>query len=268
VSVAVVVILAVVTMTPAAGGAADLAKRLAAATGLIPTASQSGKAFSGTPAIGALFTTSGGVLGSHFCTASVVDSPARDLVITAAHCVTGRGSMAFVPGYDNGQSPYGVWTVTQVIADHAWTSSSDPDDDVAFLVVSEAGQARAPGQVRAPGGGTRIEDLTGAELLGVGRPRTGLVRVIGYPDSQGQPIACQNRTRAWLAHQLEFDCDGYTGGTSGGPFLAGVDEATGQGTVIGVIGGYEQGGFAAAISYSAAFGPSVRALYATAVARG
>jgi V8-like Glu-specific endopeptidase len=262
VSVAAVVILAVVTMTPAAGGAADLAKRLAAATGLIPTASQSGKAFSGTPAVGALFTTSGGALGSHFCTASVVDSPTRDLVITAAHCVTGRGSMAFVPGYDNGRSPYGIWIVTQVIADQAWTSSSDPDHDVAFLVVSWAGQARAPG------GGTRIEDLTGAELLGVGRPRTGLVRVIGYPDSQGQPIACQNRTRAWLAHQLEFDCDGYTGGTSGGPFLADVDEVTGQGTVIGVIGGYEQGGFVAAISYSAAFGPSVRALYATAVTRG
>jgi V8-like Glu-specific endopeptidase len=254
-------VLAVVTMTPAAGGVADLAKRLTAATGLIPAASQSGKAFSGTPAVGALFTTtSGGGLGSHFCTASVVDSPARDLVITAAHCVTGsRGSMVFVPGYDNGRSPYGIWAVTQVIADQAWTSSSAPDDDVAFLVVSEADST---------GNAARIENVTGAEMLGTGRPLSSLVRVIGYPNSQGQPIACQHKTRALSARQMEFDCGGYTDGTSGGPFLADVDEATGQGTVIGVIGGYEQGGYVAAISYSATFGRNVQALYETAITRG
>ena len=53
---------------------------------------------------------------------------------------------------------------------------------------------------------------------------------------------------------MEFDCGGYTNGTSGGPFLANVHPATGLGTVIGVIGGYEQGGDTPSVSYSARFG--------------
>ena len=79
-------------------------------------------------------------------------------------------------------------------------------------------------------------------------------------------MICQNWTKAFSATQLEFDCGGYPNGTSGGPFLVRVDQATGQGTVMGVIGGYEQGGDDPAVSYSAVFGPAVRALYQHAVA--
>jgi hypothetical protein len=46
-----------------------------------------------------------------------------------------------------------------------------------------------------------------------------------------------------------------------------VHPATGLGTVIGVIGGYEQGGDTPSVSYSARFGSSVRALYNKAVAK-
>ena len=77
----------------------------------------------GTPAVGALVTaTASGALGSHFCSASVVDSPAGNLVITAAHCLMGRqvGQFVFVPGYDNGEAPYGVWPVRRVITDQDW----------------------------------------------------------------------------------------------------------------------------------------------------
>ena len=65
--------------------------------------------------------------------------------------------------------------------------------------------------------------------------------------------------------QMEFDCGGYTDGTSGGPFLANVHPATGLGAVIGVIGGYEQGGDTPSVSYSARFGRAVRDLYDKAV---
>ncbi len=73
----------------------------------------------GIPAVGALFTTTGTGLGKHFCTASVVDSPHRDLALTAAHCVTGMAParVAFVPGYRDGKAPYGIWAVTRVIMD-------------------------------------------------------------------------------------------------------------------------------------------------------
>jgi V8-like Glu-specific endopeptidase len=116
------------------------------------------------------------------------------------------------------------------------------------------------------GRGARIEDVVGAERLGIGQPANSVVRVTGYPDGSGQPVSCQNRASSFSATQLQFDCDGYTDGTSGSPFLTDVNPVTGDGTVIGVIGGYQQGGDSPDVSYAAAFGPSVRALYDAAVA--
>src|SRR5579875_3293232 len=71
----------------------------------------SARSFDGTSAVGALFSVTGGKLGTHFCTASVVHSPNENLLITAAHCVWQRspGSMVFVPGYHAGVSPHGRW---------------------------------------------------------------------------------------------------------------------------------------------------------------
>jgi V8-like Glu-specific endopeptidase len=246
----------VVMVTPAEGAAGDIASSFARAVRHLVSTSQNGQDFAGTPAVGALFTMSKGKLGRHFCTASVIGSPHGDLVITAAHCVTGTSGIVFVPGYDRGAAPYGIWTVTKVYADRSWTSSSDPDDDVAFLRVSQAGSI------------VPIEDVTGAEALKTGTPARQLVEVIGYPDSGSQPIVCRNWTREPMSEQLEFDCGGYTDGTSGGPFLASVNPLTGQGTVIGVIGGYEQGGLTPQVSYSSRFGANVAALYRHAAAGG
>jgi V8-like Glu-specific endopeptidase len=219
--------------------------------------SANGQSFAGVAAVGALFGESSGKLNSHFCTASVVDSPRGDLAITAAHCVTGTsGQIAFVPGYANGTDPYGVWQVTRVYTDAAWQSAQDPDDDVAFL------------QLSGPPGGASIETVTGAEHVATGAAAAGggLVRVIGYPDTTDQPVSCVNSTKVFSSTQLEFDCGGYTDGTSGGPFLADVSASSGQGTVIGVIGGYEQGGDMPQVSYSVAFGAAVAVLYQSAKA--
>jgi Trypsin len=157
----------VVTVTPAEGAAGDIASSLARAMRHLVSTSQNGQGFAGTPAVGALFTTSKGKLGHHFCTASVVNSPHGDLIITAAHCVSGTSGVVFVPGYVRGAAPYGVWTVTKIYTDRSWTSSSDPDDDVAFLRVSQ------------PGSIVPIEDVTGAEQLKTGTPARQLVEVIG-----------------------------------------------------------------------------------------
>jgi hypothetical protein len=78
--------------------------------------------------------------------------------------------------------------------------------------------------------------------------------VIGYPDGTNAPVRCTAKARS--AHprrlrQLVFYFGGYTGGTSGGPFLTQLDKRTGTGEVIGVIGGYEEGDDVPGISYSA-----------------
>jgi V8-like Glu-specific endopeptidase len=253
-----VVVYGAMLLIPASVGAAEITHRLGGpAPRPLPTISSTGQAFGGVAAVGALFTVSAGRLGAHFCTASIVHSAHGDLAVTAAHCVTeSQGQIVFVPGYANGKEPYGVWPVTAVYTSQAWRSSQDPDDDVAFLRVSDAR------------GGVPVEDLTGAERLGIGQREPALVQVIGYPDGASQPLSCVDRTKRFSPTQLEFDCDGYTDGTSGAPFLADVSAASGQGTVIAVIGGYEQGGDTPDVSYAPAFGAAVTALYQSAEAGG
>jgi V8-like Glu-specific endopeptidase len=243
------------------GQAARLGQAARQATGQPAGTSRQGQAFAGAAAgaaVGALFTENAGKLGQHFCTASVVHSPEGDLAVTAAHCVSGQvsagsGVIAFAPGYVGGHAPYGVWQVTRVYTDQAWRAAQDPDHDVAFLRLSSAGAVP-------------VEHVTGAERLGTGWPARSLVQVTGYPDGQAEPVRCVNWTESFTPSQLEFDCGGYTDGTSGGPFLARVCARTGQGTVIGVIGGYQQGGDTPDVSYSIVFGAAVASLYQTAEA--
>jgi hypothetical protein len=252
----------VVTVTPANGAAKDLVARVTgsfnggfSASTTAKTAHSVQLSGTSTAAVGALFTTSNGKLGTHVCTASVVHSPHGDLAVTAAHCVTGiSGMIDFVPGFHSGNEPYGSWQVTKVYADKAWTSNASQNDDVAFLELSQ------------PGTQTPVENVTGAEALGSSTPARQMVETIGYPDGSDLPIGCLNWTSQPMADQLEFDCDGYTNGTSGGPLLAAFSVSTGQGTVVGVIGGYQQGGNIPQVSYSSQFGSNVTALFATAVA--
>src|SRR6202044_1832595 len=126
---AAVVTLGIVATSPGAHGAERLEGRLAAAVRALPREAPAvppvrlhGRFYNGTPAVGALFTVSGGRLGRHFCTASVVNSAVKDLVITAAHCLQGKqpGQVAFVPRYYRHQEPFGSWTVTRVFVDAAW----------------------------------------------------------------------------------------------------------------------------------------------------
>jgi V8-like Glu-specific endopeptidase len=187
--------------------------------------------------------------GAHHCTASVVTSPGGDLLVTAAHCVyDGRGSrsgLRFAPGYFDGNAPYGIWQVADVFVDDQWAESPDPDDDVAFVSVR-------------PLHGRTIEELTGAHALGIGYGPVNRVRVTGYPSDGDRPVSCTGFSRPQSATQMRFECAGITGGTSGGPWI------TGDGSVIGVIGGYQRGGDTASVSYSPRFGDRVKALYDTA----
>jgi V8-like Glu-specific endopeptidase len=238
---AAVSVLAALSAAPAKGGA-------------IPEAIS----FGGMAPVGALFTkTPSGRLARHFCSASVVNSPGGDLVITAAHCMLGRapGRVVFVPGYSGQGAPYGTWVVRRVITDRHWAHAADPGDDVAFLVVGQRGSK------------ARVQSVTGAEGLALPLPGQPVVAV-GYPDGALDPVACANSTRSFGATQVEFDCAGYYDGTSGGPLLSDVSPQTGLGVIVGVIGGYQQGGYTNAVSYTARFGTRIAALYARASAGG
>ncbi|QMU70807.1 serine protease [Streptacidiphilus sp. P02-A3a] len=198
--------------------------------------------------VGALF--SGGLDGTHHCTASVVDSPAGDIIVTAGHCLTtgSTTSDVFIPGYRDGTAPHGVWQISSVVEADAWTSGGDVDDDVAFAVVE-------------PLNGRSIESVVGSYTLGTDAVSSAQVQLTGYPSASNEPISCTGDGSAFTADQLQIYCTAYTNGTSGSGWISGYDPATGTGTLIGVIGGYETGGDTPDVSYSPLFGSSVRALY-------
>src|ERR1700722_10394894 len=105
-----------------------------------------GALFAWQPGQAGRFAWQNGQLGRHFCTASVVASPAGDLVLTAAHYVTGPSlaDIVFAPQSADGKFPDGLWAVSRKFVNASWAAHQDPKDDFAFLVVrplAKAGQA-------------------------------------------------------------------------------------------------------------------------------
>jgi V8-like Glu-specific endopeptidase len=220
--------------------------------------------FDGMPTVGALVSMDEDSkgdreFGDRSCTASVVDSPGRDLVMTAAHCVDSvvdePSAIGFVPEYRPDGAPVGVWIGKHVVIDPRWASSRDPDYDVGFLIVEPVK------------GSTRIQDATGANELAVDAGFDRLVQVVGYPAELDRPVVCRNYTTRESERQLRFDCANFSGGTSGSPFFL-LDDRTGKHRVAGLIGGYQEGGETSDISYSAYFGSEIRDLYREAARAG
>lgn len=214
-----------------------------------PPGTPTATAFDGTPTVGPLFRN--GLTSRHGCTASVIASPHHDLLLAAAHCVSGTAAgWEFAPGYDAGRTPYGVWTVTHAYVDPDWSRSQDPQHDYAVLQVAHQ---------RHGGRTVGIEDVTGANALGQapsdGRTITDVAYNSGIDD---QPITCT--TTAYYTDGFpSFNCHGYVGGSSGSPWLATLPGSD-RSVVVGVIGGLHQGGCYEYTSYSSAFGPDVYAL--------
>jgi V8-like Glu-specific endopeptidase len=211
--------------------------------------------YRGISAVGALVILNHNGTVNHIrCTGSVLSSPAGNLILTAAHCL-GRHpplSMAFVPGYHYGSRfyPLGEWRVTGQALPAGWLPDRDANRDFAFLTVR--------GDVQA---------FTGAETLGLSSPAPRLVRVIGYT-APGFPLTCTQPPTTVIVSgqpQLKFACSGYAGASSGAPFLVNVSATTGNGTVVGVLGGYQKGGSTPLISYSSPFGAVIKAFYDTAI---
>jgi V8-like Glu-specific endopeptidase len=204
--------------------------------------------------------------GSPFCSGSVVHSPGADIVITAAHCVYSSGTwntgISVSPDTTGGQNQHGTWNVDRIWVDPRYTQG-DERYDYAFLRVSRSG-------------GPDIEDAVGGNTLTVNEPfHLGGVTTTGYPDSNNpgdQQITCTMDTYQSSAHDQyrEMHCGGYYAGVSGGPWVL-LKPGAKTGALIGIVGGYNEGGppdddpHADAISYSPYFTDDTISLYQQAV---
>ncbi|RMI47153.1 hypothetical protein EBO15_04540 [Actinomadura harenae] len=205
-------------------------------------------AFGGIPTVGAVFFNNG--KGNHYCTASVIHSYSKSLLLTAAHCIHGgRGggysrNVAFVPKFDNGKRPYGIWSAKMLLVDKRWASKSDPDLDYGFIAVN-------------PRSGRKIEQVVGYNKLATDEGAGNWVNVAGYPSRSNRPIYCKTKTAKAFKYQIRMDCTGFYGGTSGSPWLLWYNTKSHTGYVNGVIGGYQEGGSVSWRSYSPYFDSDV-----------
>jgi V8-like Glu-specific endopeptidase len=207
--------------------------------------------FNGVPTVGALFYTTG--TQEHFCTASVVDSATLNLILTAAHCVYDGSyatNIAYVPEWHNGISPYGEWPVQSITVAQGWAQSQDPSLDFAFLSVAPPG-----------GSGPPVQLVTGGLRLGIDVGYAHDIYVIGLNNTDSQPLGCATKSFEFEPGQMQFYCNDFWDGTSGGPWILHLNPVTGSGVVFGDIGGYEQGGDYTWTSYSDYYGAATFRLF-------
>lgn len=214
---------------------------------------KSAQHFAGVPSVGALFVP-GAFPAIHTCTASVVRTTSQNVIMTAAHCIYGSAAgYQFAPGYRNGKTPYGLWSVTGAYGAPGWISQQDPHRDYAFLTI-------AP--MMFNGKQRTLQSVTGGNPLGRTARAGDSVTVIGYAlGNNDEALRCTIPVyihNTWPA----FNCGGFPSGTSGSPWL----RSTPRGKVIaGDIGGLHQGGCTPSTSYSPPLGKPAQTALARAV---
>jgi hypothetical protein len=204
------------------------------------------------PTVGALFADASAA--THDCTASVL-SAGHGLLLTAAHCLRGTGAgMRFIPGYDGTATepaPNGTWTVTKAWAAADWLTAQQPAHDFAVLKVADQPVGGVWHSIEQVTGGHSVS-LVGRTVDDVAGPSVGPVTVVAYNAGAGDAaVTC---TVGGLVEPVpdSFRCGGYSGGTSGGPWMQ-RGAVKGRPRLVGVIGGPHQGGCTDAVSYSPTF---------------
>jgi hypothetical protein len=222
-----------------------------------------GKPSTGTSVTGASWTKGGAVLhasgkvyfemnGSAWVCSGTAANDARNgdsLVLTAGHCAydeTDRGSIngfatnwIFIPEFDSaptftcGSTTWGCWTADALVVDSGFATAGSYNSqatahDFAFAVVGPGGKS----------GSAQLDATVGALPIAFNSVSSGdRLYAFGYP-AQGK---YHGKDLTYCAGPVSPDaanlnltwgmlCD-MTGGSSGGPWLAGFDEATGNGTL-------------------------------------
>lgn len=167
-----------------------------------------------------------------WCTATAVPSGTKDVLVTAAHCVHPGftrndveikvTNVVFVPGYDQGQAPQGVWPARGYVTptEHGLTPR-----DVAMVVLGTKD-------------GQHIADAAGTQKIDFSTWPAGDASIFGYPGSKlakgEQLLRCDlpvTYAQTSIGDRWDSTCD-LAGGSSGGPWLAGFDGR--EGTVFSV----------------------------------
>ncbi|MFJ9414399.1 trypsin-like serine peptidase [Streptomyces sp. NPDC101227] len=159
------------------------------------------------------------------CSGDAVTSANKSTVITAGHCVKLDGAWhtnwVFVPGYHDGQAPYGKWAAANTLSTPQWTKSEDINYDVGAAVV-------------APLDGKKLTDVVGGQGLAFNSGYHKTMYAFGFPAAApydgSKLIYCSGITLQdpLLSKDHGLPCN-MTGGSSGGPWFTSFNESTGTG---------------------------------------
>jgi len=140
---------------------------------------------------GRIFLRQNGLQG--FCSGTAIDSPTRQLVLTAGHCVnTGREEgphsvwsnyLEFVPAYSGGLAPFGAFVArrSKIRAPRQWVNHGNPDFDMgAFLTMPNAEGVNLADAVG--GGATIVTDLSRHQKF----------QTFGYPGESKRMQSCSS----------------------------------------------------------------------------
>ncbi|MDQ4094664.1 MAG: hypothetical protein M3174_00435 [Actinomycetota bacterium] len=111
---------------------------------------------------------------SYTCSGTVITTDNRSVVWTAGHCVNHGGDRwankwIFVPGYDDGEAPYGKWTAQTLAAPRGWINHGSSAYDIGAAILNP--NAR----------GEYIADVVGSLGIAWNLPRRQEFTVYGYP---------------------------------------------------------------------------------------
>jgi RTX calcium-binding nonapeptide repeat (4 copies) len=174
------------------------------------------------------FTISGGSdPGNFLCSGTAVRSPSHTLVWTAGHCVNDaefNGGFAtrfeFVPGYRNGQTPFGEWVARELFTTSGWQNNDNIRLDIGAAVMGRDGEGRG------------VQDVVGARGIAFNQARNQTFVAFGYPAistifrsfngellySCTSPRIGDDNPPGGGPNPMEIDCD-MTGGASGGGWV-------------------------------------------------
>ncbi|MDC0765912.1 trypsin-like serine peptidase [Streptomyces sp. HD] len=194
------------------------------------------------------------------CSGNAVTSANKSTVITAGHCVKLDGAWhtnwVFVPGYHDGQAPYGRWTASKTLSTPQWTASEDINYDVGAAVV-------------APLDGKSLTDVVGGQGLAFNTGYNLRMYSFGFPAAapyDGEKlIYCNGNTNRdfLLSNDHGMNCN-MTGGSSGGPWFTQFNESTGTG-LLSSVNSFKYN-FLPNRMYGPYFGADAQNLYQTAQA--
>ncbi|KAK2590529.1 hypothetical protein QQS21_011796 [Conoideocrella luteorostrata] len=213
--------------------------------------------FNGIPVSGVLYDKN---IRQHYCSASVVDSPHGNIIITASHCLSTDGTeMHFAPGYRNGRAPYGTYAIKATYVHPGWNKNFDISLDFAFLTLKKG---------RYKGRSVNVQEVTGGNRLVINSGLVQTVNVASTAFKEQRPRTCTTKTYKARDGQMALHCDPMQSGTSGAPWVANYNKQTMRGDVIGVVGGLHTGGCTDETTFSCQFTQATLDTYNRAVAGG